>query len=46
MVVGIEQARRGEYLIKGKGLYAALLILIRTLQGCSFLENAGAHSPE
>ncbi|PCH95548.1 MAG: hypothetical protein COB83_08385 [Gammaproteobacteria bacterium] len=29
-----------------KGLYAALLISIRTLHGCSFLENAGAHSPE
>jgi len=26
--------------------YAALLILTRTLHGCSFLENAGAHSPE
>jgi len=29
-----------------KGLYAALFILTRTLHGCSFLENAGAHSPE
>ncbi len=31
---------KGEYLIKGKGLYAELLILIRTLHECSFLENA------
>ena len=46
MLVGIEQAPRGEYLIKGKGLHAALLILIRTLHGCSLLENAGADSPE
>ena len=29
-----------------KGLHAALLILTRTLHGCSFLENAGAYSPE
>ena len=29
-----------------KGLYAALLILTRTLHGCSLLENAGAYSPE
>ena len=29
-----------------KGLHAALLILTRTLHGCSLLENAGAHSPE
>jgi len=29
-----------------KGLYAVLLILIRTLHGCSLLENAGAYSPE
>ena len=29
-----------------KGLYAALLISIRTLHGCSLLENAGAYSPE
>jgi hypothetical protein len=29
-----------------KGLHAALLILIRTLHGCSLLENAGAYSPE
>jgi len=29
-----------------KGLYAALLISTRTLHGCSFLENAGAYSPE
>ncbi len=27
-------------------LYAALLISTRTLHGCSFLENAGAYSPE
>ncbi|WP_232771196.1 hypothetical protein [Colwellia sp. 75C3] len=27
-------------------LYAALLISTRTLHGCSFLENAGAQSPE
>ena len=26
--------------------YATLLISTRTLHGCSFLENAGAHSPE
>jgi len=26
--------------------YAALLILTRTLHGCSLLENAGAYSPE
>jgi hypothetical protein len=37
---------KGEYLIKGKGLHATLLILRRTLHGCSFLEDAGAHSPE
>jgi hypothetical protein len=37
---------KGEYLIKSKGLYAALLILTRTLHGCSLLENAGAYSPE
>jgi len=29
-----------------KGLYTALLILTRTLHGCSLLENAGAYSPE
>ena len=29
-----------------KGLYAALLILTRTLHGCSLLENVGAYSPE
>jgi hypothetical protein len=29
-----------------KGLYAALLILTRTLHECSLLENAGAYSPE
>jgi len=29
-----------------KGLHTSLLILTRTLQGCSFLENAGAYSPE
>ena len=29
-----------------KGLHAVLLILTRTLHGCSLLENAGAHSPE
>jgi hypothetical protein len=29
-----------------KGLYAALLILTRTLHGCSLLENAGAYYPE
>jgi len=29
-----------------KGLYAALLILTRTLHGRSLLENAGAYSPE
>ncbi|KGJ92954.1 hypothetical protein ND2E_2420 [Colwellia psychrerythraea] len=29
-----------------KGLQAALLILTRTLHGCSLLENAGAYSPE
>jgi hypothetical protein len=27
-------------------LYATLLILKRTLHGCSLLENAGAYSPE
>jgi hypothetical protein len=37
---------KGEYLIKGKGLYAALFILIRTLHGCHLLESAGAYSPE
>jgi len=26
--------------------YATLLISTRTLHGCSFLDNAGAHSPE
>ncbi len=29
-----------------KTIYAALLISKKTLQACSFLENAGAHSPE
>ncbi|MCJ8295959.1 MAG: hypothetical protein MJK15_16270 [Colwellia sp.] len=29
-----------------KMLYAALLISTRTLHGCSFLENAGAYSPD
>jgi len=42
----IEQAPKGQYLIKGKGLHAALLILTRTLQESSLLENARAHSPE
>ena len=31
---------KGEYLIKGKGLAASLLILIRTLHGSSLIENA------
>jgi hypothetical protein len=46
MLMGIEQAPKGEYLIKSKGLQAALLILTRTLHGCSLLENVGAYSPE
>ena len=46
MLMDIEQAPKGEYLIKSKGLHAALLILTRTLHGCSLLENAGAYSPE
>jgi len=29
-----------------KGLHVALLLLTRTLQGCSLLESAGAYSPE
>ncbi len=29
-----------------KTIDTALLILIRTLHGCSLLENAGAYSPE
>lgn len=37
---------KGEYLIKGKGLQTALLILIRTLYGSSLIDNAGAYSPE
>jgi hypothetical protein len=41
-----EKLLMGEYLIKGKGLHATLLILTRALHGCSLLENAGAYSPE
>jgi hypothetical protein len=29
-----------------KTIYTSLLILRRTLHGCSLLENAGAYSPE
>ncbi len=32
----------GEYLIKGKGLYTALLIFERTLHGRSLFDNTGA----
>jgi hypothetical protein len=41
-----EKLPKGEYLLKGKGLHVALLILIRTLHGCSLIVNAGAYSPD
>ena len=46
MLMDIEQAPKGEYLIQGKGLQATLLILTRMLHGASLLDNTGAHSPE
>jgi hypothetical protein len=42
-VISLSMSSQGANL---KGSYAALLILTRTLQGSSFLENAGAYSPE
>jgi hypothetical protein len=45
-VSGHKTSSQGRVSNKGKGLHATLLILTRTLHGCSLLENAGAHSPE
>jgi len=42
-VISLSMSSQGASL---KGSYAALLILTRTLHGCSLLENAGAYFPE
>ena len=45
-VNGHRTSSQGRVPNKSKGLDAALLILTRTLHGCSLLENAGAYSTE